>query len=318
MASSGRQRTEREKHRRDRKSSQKEGRTQRDHLRQEVDDLVRGVCGGFLFGVPMLYTMEMWWIGSSVSPLRLFAVLLITLLCTYLLSSTAGFRKSQATTWREALVDAVEAIALGIVCAFIMLVVIQQVTFDTQISETIGKVVFESVPFSLGIALANQFLYDSDNSPDSDEASASQNSDSQRFTPDDNLNETISDIGATLLGAIIIAFSIAPTDEVTVLVAAVTGPWLLLTVLISLLLSYGIVFQANFARQKQRRSQKGLFQGPLSETVFSYVLSLLAAALMLSFFRKIDPTAPLDLAFRQVLILGLPATIGGAAGRLTV
>ncbi|MGB3294300.1 MAG: DUF2391 family protein, partial [Phormidesmis sp.] len=141
---------------------------------------------------------------------------------------------------------------------------------------------------------------------------------SERFYPEDNLNETIADVGATLIGAIIIAFSIAPTDEVSVLVAAVQGPWLMLTVLVSLILSYSIVFQANFSRQGQRRLQEGLFQQPLSETLFSYLVSLLAAALMLAFFGKIDPAAPLELAFRQILILGLPATIGGAAGRLVL
>ncbi|MEM8503859.1 MAG: TIGR02587 family membrane protein [Cyanobacteria bacterium P01_D01_bin.1] len=286
-------------------------------LRRELNDLVRGICGGFLFGIPLLYTMEVWWIGSSVSPPQLAGVLLTTLLGTYLLSRTGGFRKSQATTEREALADAVEAIALGILCSFTMLAILRQITSETRFSGALGQIVFESVPFSLGVALANQFLRNSEAS-DSTPAKQSAPSKVDRFFPEDNLNETISDIGATILGAVIVAFSIAPTDEVTVLVAAIDGPWLLLTVLVSLLLSYSIVFQANFTRQDQRRLQSGFFQGPLSETVFSYLLSLMAAGLMLSFFGKLDPNAPIELAFRQILILGLPATVGGAAGRLAV
>ena len=292
------------------------------HLSQELNDLVRGVCGGFLFGIPMLYTIEVWWIGSLVSPPRLLAVLLITLLCTYLLSSTAGFRQSQATSFKEAFGDAVEAVALGTICATIMLITLQQVTLSTQLSESVGKIILESVPFSLGVALANQFLQGSD---DSDEHSQKGDRPQSKtiakvdsFFPENNLNETLSDIGATLLGAIVIAFSIAPTDEVTILVAAVTGFWLLLVVLISLALSYSIVFQANFTRQSQRQQQQGFFQGPLSETVFAYLLSLIAAALMLIFFGKIGSGTPLMLAFRQILILGLPAAIGGAAGRLAI
>lgn len=290
-------------------------------VRRELNDLIRGVCGGFLFGIPLLYTMEVWLIGSSVSPARLLGVLLTTLLGTYLLSRTAGFRKAKATKEREAIGDAIEAIALGLVCATLMLIVLRQITLDTRFSEALGKVIFESVPFSLGVALANQLLQDSDDTDSSQtegQSAAGSPTLSERFFPEDNLNETIADIGATLTGAIIIAFSIAPTDEVSILVAAVNGPWLMLTVLISLVLSYGIVFQANFSRQGQRRLQEGLFQQPLSETIFSYLISLLAAALMLAFFRKLDPSAPLELAFRQILILGLPATIGGAAGRLTL
>ena len=298
------------------------------YLKREIDDLVRGVCGGFLFGIPMLYTMEVWWIGSSVTPPRLLGVLLITLLGTYLLSRTAGFRKARAAKEREAIADAVEAIALGLICATLMLIVLRQITLETRLSEALGKAVFESVPFTLGVALSNQLFQDVDQSKESDAGSdedkevltqsPSLSNRSKRFFPEGNLNETVADIGATTIGSVIIAFSIAPTDEVTGLVAAVHGPWLVLMVLISLVVSYGIVFQANFSRQGQRRLQKGLFQSPLSETIFSYLLSLIAAALMLSFFRKIDPSAPLEIAFRQILILGLPATIGGAAGRLTL
>ena len=290
-------------------------------LKKELNDLVRGLCGGFLFGIPMLYTIEVWWIGSSVPPLRILAILTVTMLSTYLLSSTAGFRKSQATTQREAFADAVEAIALGLLCATVMLIILQQITPDTRFSEALGKIILESVPFSIGVALANQFLQGSEDSPEdnkSNNASSKQLSKLEKLTSKTNLNETISDIGATLLGSIIIAFSIAPTEEVTILVAAVKGPWLMLTVLISLVLSYCIVFQANFTRQARRQKQQGLFQDPISETIFAYLLSLVSAALMLSFFGKLDPTGPLDLAFRQILILGLPAAIGGAAGRLTV
>ena len=296
-------------------------RRQGSHFQNEADDLVRGVCGGFLFGIPLLYTMEIWWIGSSVSPTRLLSALLITLAVVYLLSRTAGFRKLKATKEREAIADAIEAVAIGLVCAALMLFILRQITIETRLSESIGKIIYESVPFSLGVALANQFLGDpdEDSSASSDQTSQTdQSPSSERFFPEGNLNETIADIGVTLIGAVIIAFSIAPTDEVTVLVASVENSWLILTVMVSLALSYGIVFQADFARQGQRRLQQGLFQDPLTETMFSYLISLIAAALMLGFFGKISLSTPWDLAFRQILILGLPATVGGAAGRLAL
>lgn len=294
-------------------------RQKKSRIREELDDLVRGLCGGFLFGIPVLYTMEVWWIGSSVTPPRLLAIVLSTLFVTYLLSSTSGFRKSQSGNLRESFGDAVEAIALGTICAIFMLVILRQVTLETQLNEAVGKVILESVPFALGVALSNQFLSDSDEASGSKRKQPSKTAQKiDSFFPENNLNETITDISATLLGAIVIAFSIAPTDEVTTLVAAVHGPWLLAVVVVSLLLSYSIVFQANFTRQGQRQKQEGLFQGPLSETVFSYLLSLMMSGLMLGFFQKIDPAGPLEIAFRQVLILGLPATIGGAAGRLVI
>ena len=39
--------------------------------RKEFDDFIRALSGGFLFGVPLLYTMEMGWIGSYSALCRL-------------------------------------------------------------------------------------------------------------------------------------------------------------------------------------------------------------------------------------------------------
>ena len=36
--------------------------------RRERDDLLRGVSGGMLVGVPLLYTMEVWGRGSELGP----------------------------------------------------------------------------------------------------------------------------------------------------------------------------------------------------------------------------------------------------------
>jgi putative integral membrane protein (TIGR02587 family) len=282
----------------------------RAEVKQKLSDLVRGICGGFLFGIPLFYTMEVWWIGSSAEPPVLLAAIAITLLVVFLLNLTEGFRKTQTKTIRSAINDTVDAVAIGLLNSAWMLMLLQEITPKTNLSATLGKIIFESVPFALGVALANQFLSgsrfgdDRPNQPD--------------FLPTDNLNETAKDIGATLIGALMIAFNISPTDELPMLAAPVRGPWLLVIVLSSLVISYGIVFQADFTRQSQRHKQKGLFQSPIGETIMSYLVSLLAATLMLYFFQQIDLQTPWMVSFSYVLILGLPATIGGAAGRLAL
>ncbi len=45
----------------------------RNQWTHELDDFVRGASGGFLFSIPLLYTMEAWWIGSFIDPPRMFA-----------------------------------------------------------------------------------------------------------------------------------------------------------------------------------------------------------------------------------------------------
>jgi putative integral membrane protein (TIGR02587 family) len=203
-----------------------------------------------------------------------------------------------------------------LICAAAVLTLMRKITLDVSLGAALGKLIFEAMPFSIGVALANQFLR---KSQDDDQDAASQ----QGASDDDQgaqsqLNATLADIGATTIGSIIIAFNIAPTDEIPMLTAAVSPFWLLLLIAASLLISYGIVFAADFADQQQRRQQQGIFQQPLSETLMSYLVSLAAAALMLWFFQKLSVNDPWQMWLSYTLVLGLPATVGGAAGRLAI
>ncbi|MBD1897960.1 TIGR02587 family membrane protein [Coleofasciculus sp. FACHB-129] len=276
---------------------------------KEWDDLLRGAAGGFLFGIPLLYTMEVWWIGSFTEPPVMLAAIAATFIVVFLLNRTEGFRKYKDIRPGEAVMDTIEAIAIGVVCATSILILLREITFDTSLGEALGKIIFESVPFALGVALARSFL--------SGDRYQSPNSDENPPQPDKTrLNATLADIGGTLIGATIIAFNIAPTDEIPMLVAASSPPWLIAIIVASLLISYGIVFQAGFTNQQQRKQQQGLFQRPLSETVCSYLVSLLAATFMLWFFHQLSFDDPWQMWLSYTLLLGLPATVGGAAGRL--
>lgn len=102
------------------------------------------------------------------------------------------------------------------------------------------------------------------------------------------------------------------------LATAVSGPWLLALIAASLLISYTIVFAADFSNQKKRHQQQGIFQDPFSETVIAYLISLFAAVFMLLLFDKLGFSDPWSTWLRYTLILGLPATVGGAAGRLAI
>lgn len=287
-------------------------------FRQEARDLLRGAAGGFLFGIPLVYTMEVWWIGSSVSPPMMLVAIAASLAVVFTLSLTAGFRQRRATTLFKAFSDTLNAVAIGLLSAAALLVLLQEITLQTQLRESLGKIIYESVPFALGASLASQFLSSESATKSANPEQLPASRSIQRFFPANNLNETFADIGAALVGALIVAFSIAPTEEVPTVVGAVNGAALLAVVLVSLGISYIIVFEANFTRQQARQMQQGLFQSPLSETVMAYLVSLLAAAVMLCFFQQIDLMTPWGVAFRHILVLGLPATIGGAAGRLAL
>lgn len=283
--------------------------------RQELNDILRGTCGGFLFGIPLIYTMEVWWIGSLAKPRLIVIAIALMFIVVFLLNYTEGFRKRR-NNWRvdEAVIDTVEAMAIGFVCSAFMLWLLQEITPETSLRESLGKVVFEGLPFTLGVALANQVLQEGNQ----DNSSITQKgNDISKHTPN-GWHATFADLGATLIGAIVIAFNIAPTDEVPMLAAAISPPWLLALMAASLVISYAIVFQAGFSDQQKRRQQKGIFQRPLSETTISYLVSLLASVVMLFFFQKLTFADTWMMWLEHTLVLGLPATIGGAAGRLAI
>jgi len=285
---------------------------------KEIYEIVRGAAGGFLFGIPLLYTFEVWQAGSYIKPYLMLSVLAITYLVVFFFNRIEGFRRRKRTTLSDVILESIEALAIAITCATLILFLLQRINFDISLEEALGKITFESVPFSLGVALSRLILSENEPKNFSNPSRKTQDFMDKKLQKVKGVNETLADLGGTITGAIIIAFSIAPTDEVTELGVGASPPWLIAIMAASLLISYLIVFAAGFANQKQRRQQQGIFQTPESETVFSYLISLFASVLMLLLFQKVSFADPWFLWMRYTIVLGLPASIGGAAGRLAV
>jgi putative integral membrane protein (TIGR02587 family) len=280
----------------------------------EFKDLIEGISGGFLFGVPLLYTMEVWFIGSRVQPEILLLILGVTYVVILLLNRAVGFRENSKHRTIDAAAESVEAMAIGIVCAAAILVLLQEISWKSSLGEAVGKIIFESVPFSFGVALSRLILRGDRELPNQ----AKSNRQSGKKATNRMFADTVADLSATSIGAAIVAFAIAPTDEVPMLAVAASPPWLLAIIAVSLLISYAIVFVACFTDREKRRQQQGFFQRPSGETVFSYLVSLLASVLMLWFFQQLSWQDPWYLWLDYTIILGLPATIGGAAGRIAL
>ncbi|WP_309735148.1 TIGR02587 family membrane protein [Chamaesiphon sp. OTE_75_metabat_556] len=281
-------------------------------FKKEIRDAIKGVSSGFLFGIPLLYTMEVWWIGSYAEPLQMLIALLTNFVVVFLLIRTEGFRGTTDTKIRDASIDSIETLAIGFICTALTLVLLRQIDLNTSINEAVGKIIFESVPFTLGVAVANSFLSgDREGGTNTPPSSSPQSKTAE-------INATLADVGATSIGALFIAFTIAPTQEIPMLASAMTPPWLLATIAASLLISYGIVFVAGLTNQARRYQQQGLFHRPINETLVAYIISLMAGLLMLWFFHQLSLEDPWTVWLSHAIVLGLPATIGGAAGRIVV
>lgn len=273
--------------------------------RGEGRDFLRALSGGFIFAVPLLYTMEMWWIGATTELWKLLAFLGVAFLISLGLAGSrdGGFK---AETSRFATFEqAIDGVAIGIVGAVVILIVLNRIHGSDPLDTILGKVIVQAIPLSIGAAVANAVFGRGGTEPDEGESPSAL----------DVKSEFLSDLGATTVGAIFLGFSIAPTDEVAVLAAGMDYPHLLALILLSLVASLIIVFASGYG---DSATQPGPFQSPLAETVLSYIVSLLVAAFSLYFFDRIEWGDPPGQLVAMVLVLGLPTTIGGAAGRLVV
>lgn len=76
---------------------------------QELNDFVRAFSGAYIFGIPLLFTMEMWWIGEHAALWKLLAFLLVALVANFGFTYAAGFKRE--STFRSTANQAVDAVA---------------------------------------------------------------------------------------------------------------------------------------------------------------------------------------------------------------
>jgi len=266
----------------------------------ELGVFTRAFAGAAVFGIPLTMTMEMWWIGKTLSIHLLIMVFAVGLLTNFGLAWVAGFRTDHSLAM--SLDQAIDAMAVGIVSATILLLALNQLQIDDGIEHAVNTVVLLAVPLSLGASVA-RLVFD---------GKEGRNGDSQPTLS--SWRGVISDIGATAIGGVFVGISIAPTDEVAMIAAALNQWYVLAIIGLSLLLSWIIVFASGF----DEASPEGAFQHPFTETILTYVVSLFVALGFLLMFERLTLSDPPTEIIRQTVVLALPAAIGGAGGRLVV
>jgi putative integral membrane protein (TIGR02587 family) len=281
---------------------------------REIDDLLRGLTGGFLVGIPLIYTMETWWIGETVSMPRALAFVGCAYAVNLAFVTVMGFR-GRAPGAGHPLTEALEATGLAVVAAAATLALLYQIRPGSPLDVVVGRIAVDMLPISLGVSVAHLILAPRETRLGSEDGGAG----GDGGAPDaPRWRALVLDLGAAFAGALFFGLSIAPTEEVPMLATEVPVLYLPLVILFSLALTYGIVFEAEFGGRERRRRTPGPFQRPVTETVLAYLTSLLTCAGLLWLYGQIDAGDDWFVAFTRVVVLGLPAAIGAAAGRLAV
>src|SRR5688500_5205678 len=125
-------------------------------LRQALREYARGVVGGLLFSLPLLYTMEVWWAGFISRPLNLLVYLGAGFLLLFGYNRYAGLH--QDASWLEVGFEAVEEMGLGLLFAAGILWLIGQIDGTMTANEVVGKIVVEAVTVAIGVSVGSAQL----------------------------------------------------------------------------------------------------------------------------------------------------------------
>lgn len=282
---------------------------------RSLQEYLRGIAGGLLFSLPLLYTMEVWWAGFTTHPLRLLIYVLgtFTLLLGY--NRYGGLRRSAGPL--EVAIDSVEEMGLGLVIAAVFLWLLGQITADMPPSEIAGKIIIEAMTVAIGVSVGTAQLGGGEGEQKTDSGMKGNTSDDDP-APAPFVSQDDGDLGGQVTiafcGAVLFAANVAPTEEIIMIALEVNSWRLIAFALVSMLLGAMILFYSNFSGTQQLSKKRSIFTVGVG-TIVTYAIALVSSAAILWFFGRFDG-ASLITCLAQTIVLGLAATLGASAGRL--
>jgi len=261
-----------------------------------VTGLARGIAGALFLALPMLMTMEMWYLGFYIARERLLLLLLVNIPLLVLLAHRIGFEET--FTWREAFRDATIAYGIGILTSAVVLAALGIVGRDMPASEIAGKLALQSAPASIGAMLARSQL-------------------GQGTGQDDDERETPYHTELLLMatGALFVSLNIAPTEEIMVLAYKMTAWHAMAVILLSIGLMHGFVYAVSFIGGHELQPETPWWHAFVRFTLPGYIVALSVSLFALWIFESFGDSSATEM-LHSLIVLGFPASLGAAAARL--
>ncbi len=271
---------------------------------RSLQEYLRGITGGVMFSLPLLYTMEVWWAGFTMHPLRLLLYVLATFTLLLGYNRYAGLRCD--FTPLEVAVDSIEEMGIGIVISAVVLWLLGQITTEMPGSEVAGKIIIESMTVAIGVSVGTAQLGGGNDNGDSG---------SQELTPflsEDS--DLMSQLAIATCGAVLFAANVAPTEEIILIATQTTAFKLVGMAVLSMVFGSLILFYSDFLGSQsfsKSRGIKTIFGG----AIITYAIALTVSAAILWVFGRFDDTSAI-VCLSETVVLGLAASLGASAGRL--
>lgn len=258
-------------------------------------DIGRAAGGALLFSLPMLMTMELWYIALYIERWKLLLFLFSSFPLLILLSRQIGFEKT--TGWSEAVKDSLVAVGISFATCFVILSLLDVLSAGMSPDGVIGAVAVQLVPASIGALLARSQL------------GVQKGEENER--PESYWRELF----LMVVGALFLAFNLAPTEETLLISHKTTYLHTLAILAASLLIMHGFVFSLGFAGGSELTDELTTPRAFLFFTLPGYLISALLSLYLLWIFGSLEGLA-LGATSKAVVVQALPASIGAAAARL--
>ena len=205
---------------------------------QSLQEYARGVAGGLIFSLPLLFTMEMWWAGMVLNAPRLILYVIATFILLLGYNQYVGLH--QKTSPLEIWVDSVEEMGIGLVIAAAMLFLLGRISTQMPPGEMLGILIIESMTVAIGVSVGTAQL----GTPDDNSKAEDEKKDEQSTTLG-------GEIVIAACGAMLFASNVAPTEEIVKLAAEMSSPRLLILALLSFFLGAMILYFSDFRGAKR-------------------------------------------------------------------
>lgn len=278
-------------------------------IANSLQEYGRGIAGGLLFSLPLLYTMEMWQAGITMHPLRMAAGLVATLVLLLGYNRYAGLRHD--ASWLEVAIDSFEELGLGIVLAVLILALLGRIAPGMPPTEVLGKVAVEAMTMAIGVSIGTAQLGSPDNNG---EGVAAEQAAPAESGMEGDRPSFAGQLALGFCGAMLIASNVAPTEEIIKLAVELAPGYIFGLALVSLLLGALILFFSDFHGSKAITPHNNALS-VIAAAMMNYAVALAASTAALWFFDSFDGFA-LATCIAEIVVLGVAATLGASAGRL--
>lgn len=268
----------------------------------ELREQGRGFVGAlFAVGITFLYTMETWRLGQTLpmSHILVYAVIGISGIVT--LTHAIGFREedriasSDSSPKLALIVESAEILFQSLLAAYVGLFLLGILTLDDTIGTVVRLGLIEVVPLGFGAALANQLVM-------GDERHGYEN-----YLPHN--------VAVFTVGALFVSSTIAPTQEIEVIVTQIGWLRTLCIGLLSIALTYITLFELEFRGQRGRIDRSRTKQVGTALTAYAVGVAV-SIGLLAAYGHFIGIGFPLMV--QKTILLAFPASLGAAGAEVVI